>query len=103
VGGNTKTGRKLRSEIRERADGTVAPGYRRSCNGIASEEALVQTNAETYTVKKYNGQTRHLLARSERKKKYYSKSRMMMESPLELSMAERNNLITMQNYQFPKL
>jgi insertion element IS1 protein InsB len=61
-------------------------------------QQLKQTKAETYTVESYNGSIRHFLARFRRKTKCYSKSEEMIKYSLQLLMAKRNNLISIQIY-----
>ena len=95
---STSTGIKLRNKVKDFAAGFVTADYWKSYNEMIPEEKLVQTKKETYTVESYNGQIRHFLARFRRKTKCYSKSVEMMTCSLQLLMAKRNKLISMQIY-----
>jgi insertion element IS1 protein InsB len=56
---STATGRKLWEKISDSAVGLVASDHWKSYNELISEEQLIQTKAETYTIESYNGQIRH--------------------------------------------
>ena len=86
------------NKVKEFAVGFVTADYWKSYNEMIPKEKLVQTKKETYTIESYKGQIRHFLARFRRKTKCYSKSVEMMTYSLQLLMAKRNKLISMQIY-----
>ncbi|MFV0530043.1 MAG: IS1 family transposase, partial [Flavobacteriales bacterium] len=73
------------------ATGIVCADHWKAYNEFVSEEMLIQSKAETFTVEGYNSLFRHFLARLRRKTKSYTKAKYMLVHSVKLLMMKRNN------------
>ncbi len=61
-----KKGPMLWKKVKQKGAGLVMADYWKSYNEMVSENQLIQSNKETYTVESYNGLIRHFLDRFRR-------------------------------------